>query len=152
MTKEQARIKAREVASLWGAELLTIRVVDGKYVGYFQEHGEKFNSELGEAEDQIKVGFRIVKQHIIHQDNNNISSLEQAKLPDLQKFIDNCLRQKSPKTGKQIKINVYGWRKGDVITLIRNAGFEKQAIEWLNKNVYYNLTVYQVDELAPVNA
>ena len=151
MTKEQARIKAKEVASLYGAKLLTIRVVDGKYIGYFQEHGEKFTSELGEYEDQIN-GFKVVKKHIIHQDNNNISSLEQANLLDLKKFIDSCLRQKSPKTGKKIKINVYGWRKNDVITLIRNAGFEKQAIEWLNKNVYYNVTVYQVDELAPVNA
>ena len=148
MTKEQARIKAKEVASLWGAELLTIRVVDGKYVGYFQEHGEKFTTELGEAEDTIKVGFRIVKEHKVFEEHNNISTLEQAKLPDLQKYIDNCIRQKSPKTGKPIKVNVYGWKKGDVIALIRNNGFEKAAIKWLNINVYYNLTVYDVDQVA----
>lgn len=122
MTEKQALKEGRELAMLYGGFLKKVKIVNGEWVAYIWEHGCNYYSVLGKAGKQPKT----VK-------SDTINSLEQAKLSELQEFVSNCLRRKSPKTGKSIKINTFKWKKSDVIALIKKADCEDNAIAWLNK-------------------
>ena len=92
----------------------------------------------------MKVKLNALDFHKVDEVDTTIEKLEQAKLTDLQKYVDSCIRQKSPKTGKPIKVNIFKWRKSDVIDLIRENGFEKKAIKWLNDNIYFHVEVFSL--------
>lgn len=48
MTEQEIMQQAREIAELYGAELLRVRRENGKYIAYYSEHGEQFYCEIDE--------------------------------------------------------------------------------------------------------
>ena len=65
-----------------------------------------------------------------------INHLEEATISELQAFIDAGMRERSPKTGKLIKINTYKWNKARLVNFILDSGYRLDAIEFINEYLY----------------
>ena len=75
-----------------------------------------------------------------------INCLEQAKIAEINDFISNCLRVRSEKTGKLIKINTFKWSKAQLVDCIRNANYENACVDYINKTFRFNLEIYRYVE------
>lgn len=93
---------------------------------------------------------KIAESKLMNAEINNIHSLEQATIPMLQDFVDSCMRTTSPKTGKLIKINTFKWRKSNLIDLIEDSGYTRDALEFINVNYTYDIEVRKVTKLETV--
>lgn len=70
--------------------------------------------------------------------------LEECTVHELTAYIDNCVREKSKKTGKPVKVNVYKWSKACLIQFIKELELNYECLKYIN-GWYHDLPGFPQD-------